>query len=357
LPLDKTTDYAISNFHREIKLQAKMDHPNLVRAFDAGKDGKVHFLVTEYVPGRDLRRLIRSQGALGTADAAGVIMQVASALHYAHCEGLIHRDIKPGNILVTEDGTAKLSDLGLSGFADPEMHDPRAGKIVGTADYLAPELIQVPRETTCISDIYSLGCTLYYAVTGKVPFPGGSAKDKVRRHLQETPLHPRQFCEEISEEFVELIADMMEKDPAKRIHTADEVVNRLEPWAADMDGWNLPNIAPSPWTVPPQLNGPVVDSTMHETHPNDLQEAFAGMPDSIRASETPAMSAGTQDTLRSESRDMLPPPLAWQDYPDTQFQWTIGKALALAVPSALVAGVVMGLLMGSLMGLLMGSLM
>jgi len=345
LPLDKTTDYSISNFHREIKLQAKMDHPNLVRAFDAGKDGKIHFLVTEYVPGRDLRRLIRSQGALETAAAARVIVQVASALDYAHREGLIHRDIKPGNILVTEDGTAKLSDLGLSGFADPEMDDPRAGKIVGTADYLAPELIRVPRETTCVSDIYSLGCTLYYAVTGKVPFPGGSAKDKVRRHLKEHPLHPRQFCEEISEEFVELIADMMEKDPAKRIQTADEVVNRLDPWAVDEAHWNFSNMTPTPWTVPPLPNGPTVDSTMHETPLSDLQDASDGVLESNLASTALAMSAGTQGTIRSESQDMLPPPLEWQDYPDTQFQWTIGKSLAVAVPAALVAGVVIGSLL------------
>ena len=121
LPLDKSNDYAISNFHREIKLQARMDHPNLVRAYDAGHDGKVHFLVTEYVPGRDLRRLIRNQGKLTVAEAAGVVMQVALGLHYAHQQGLIHRDIKPGNILVTEDGTAKLSDLGLSGFIDNEV--------------------------------------------------------------------------------------------------------------------------------------------------------------------------------------------------------------------------------------------
>ena len=153
LPLDKTTDYAISNFHREIKLQARMDHPNLVRAYDAGHDGKVHFLVTEYVPGHDLRRLIRNQGKLTVAEAAGVVMQIAQGLYYAHQQGLIHRDIKPGNILVTEDGTAKLSDLGLSGFVDNEIEDPRAGKIVGTADYLAPELIRNPREVSTVTDI------------------------------------------------------------------------------------------------------------------------------------------------------------------------------------------------------------
>jgi serine/threonine protein kinase len=163
--------------------------------------------------------------------------------------------------------------------------------------------------------------------------------------LQETPLHPRQFCEEISEEFVELIADMMEKDPAKRIKKADEVVNRLKPWAVDRTHWNLSNMTPSPWTVPSQLDGPVVDSTMHETHPNDLHEASEGLSSAFVVSETLAMSAGTEDTMRSESRDMLPPPLEWQDYGDSQFQWTIGKALALAVPAALVAGVVMGLLM------------
>ena len=156
LPLDKSNEYAISNFLREIKLQARMDHPNLVRAYDAGHDGKVHFLVTEYVPGRDLRRLIRNQGKLTVAEAAGVIMRVSRGLHYAHQQGLIHRDIKPGNILVTEDGTAKLSDLGLSGFVDNDIEDPRAGKIVGTADYLAPELIRNPRDVSTVTDIYSL---------------------------------------------------------------------------------------------------------------------------------------------------------------------------------------------------------
>ena len=104
-------------------------------------------------------------------------------------------------------------------------------------------------------------------------------------------------------------------------------------------------MTPSPWTVPSQLDGPIVDSTLHETHPNDFYEASEGISGVDFVSDTLAMSAGTQDTMRSESQDMLPPPLEWQDYADTQFQWTIGKALALAVPAALVAGVVMGLLM------------
>lgn len=232
LPLHKTTPEAIANFRREIRAQAKLDHPNLVRAFDAGEDGNVHYLVVEYVPGTDLRRLVRTKGRLTVQQAANVVKQAAEGLAHAHERNLIHRDIKPGNILVTPDGTAKVSDLGLAFYLnDPE--DPRFGKIVGTADYLSPEQIKTPLDVTEVSDIYSLGCTLYYAVTGKVPFPGGTPKSKARRHLQETPWHPRRFNEEVSDEFVDLIGDMMEKDPSERIQSALEVAERLSPWASD----------------------------------------------------------------------------------------------------------------------------
>ena len=232
LPLHKTTPEAIVNFRREIRAQAKLDHPNLVRAFDAGEDGNVHYLVVEYVPGTDLRRLVRTKGRLTVQQAANVIKHSAEGLAHAHERDLIHRDIKPGNILVTPGGVAKVSDLGLAFYLnDPE--DPRFGKIVGTADYLSPEQIKTPLEVTEVSDIYSLGCTLYYAVTGKVPFPGGTPKSKARRHLQETPWHPRRFNEEVSDEFVDLIGDMMEKDPTERIQSALEVAERLAPWASD----------------------------------------------------------------------------------------------------------------------------
>ena len=232
LPLHKTTPDAIESFRREIRAQAKLDHPNLVRAFDAGEDGNVHYLVVEYVPGTDLRRLVRSKGKLTVQQASNIIKQSAEGLAHAHERNLIHRDIKPGNILVTPDGTAKLSDLGLAFYLN-DPNDPRAGKIVGTADYLSPEQIRTPTHITSNSDIYSLGCTLYYAVTGKVPFPGGNSHSKARRHLEETPWHPRRFNEAVSDDFVDLIGDMMEKDPAQRIQSAMEVAERLSPWAAD----------------------------------------------------------------------------------------------------------------------------
>ena len=231
LPRHMATPEAVANFRREIEAQARLNHPNLVRALDSGEDGKVCYLVTEYVPGPDLRKLVRAKGPMNMERAAHIISQAACALQHAHEQGLVHRDVKPGNILITPDGEAKLSDLGLAGPLQGDLaSDPRFGRIVGTADYLSPDHIQSPWEPTPAWDIYSLGCTLYYAVTGKVPFPGGSTRDKVHAHLRLRPLDPRRLNPNLSPAFVEVMADMMAKDPRQRIATAAEVVARLAPW-------------------------------------------------------------------------------------------------------------------------------
>ncbi len=251
LPLEKSTPESRESFQREIRLQAGLDCPYLVRAYDAGRDGNVHYLVTEYVPGTDLRRLVRTQGPLPTEEAAMVLRQAALGLHYAHQLGLVHRDVKPGNVLVTPDGHAKVSDVGLAAWSMGLADDPRAGKVVGTADYLSPEQIRSPLNVGPASDIYSLGCTTYYTVTGKVPYPGGDAKSKCRRHLDETPWHPRKFAPDLPEEFVDLIADMMEKDPQRRISSAEEVADRFAAWC---DGAVQPvtsNWSHNPWTPAP----------------------------------------------------------------------------------------------------------
>ena len=251
LPFGRVTPQTLDGFAREIRLQAKLDCSYLVRAYDAGQDGTTHYLVTEYVPGMDLRRLIKAKGPLPQEQAASIIMQAAYGLEYAHQQGMVHRDVKPGNILVTPEGLAKVSDVGLAAFTANLVDDPRAGKIVGTADYLSPEQIRTPLAVGPVSDVYSLGCTLYYTVCGKVPFPGGDTARKVRRHLEETPFHPRRFAENISEEFVDIIAEMMDKDPSKRIQTCAEVAARLEPWALDSSQITQPRMTRGPWTSPP----------------------------------------------------------------------------------------------------------
>jgi len=308
LPLHKATPDAITNFMREVRTQAQLDHPNLVRAEFAGRDGKTHFLVVEYVPGVDLRRLVRRQGrALTQQQAASIILQAARGLDYAHKRGLVHRDIKPGNILVTSQGIAKVSDLGLAGFIYEAENDPRAGKIVGTADYLAPEQIRAPGEVSHLIDIYSLGCTLYYAITGKVPFPGGTAKDKARRHCEDTPWHPRRFNADLHEEFVEVIADMMEKDPRARVQSAAEVVDRLEQWAGEATPIGSSTAVRSPWSAAPPPAG--VDDDKESLPDTDGGEPSGEGSGSQMSQGTSPVASGETAPMRGKSRAAIVPPL------------------------------------------------
>lgn len=233
LPKNRSTPEAIAAFQREIRAQAQLDHPNLVRATYADHEGDTYYFVTEYVPGTDLRKLVRRNGPLSCAIAATIVSQAAEGLHYAHRKGLVHRDVKPGNLLVTPDGHTKVTDLGLAwGVIDdlaggvPEQ----SGRLVGTADYMAPETITDPDKIRPVSDVYALGCTLYYAVTGKVPFPGGNTAEKMQRHLNEVPLNPLHFNPDLPDEFCDAIAAMMHKDPDERTPTAAAVVELLAPW-------------------------------------------------------------------------------------------------------------------------------
>jgi len=358
LPREKSTPEAIANFRREIRTQAKLDDPNLVRAYDAGEDGKVHYLVVEYVPGIDLRRLVRSRGNLTQQQSAKIIMQAARGLHHAHQSGLIHRDVKPGNILVTPEGVAKVSDLGLAGFMHEGDQDPRAGKIVGTADYLAPEQIKAPRDITAVSDIYSLGCTLYYAITGKVPYPGGSVSSKAHRHLNETPWHPRRFNEEVSDEFVDVIADMMEKDASRRIQTMAEVESRLEPWA--MDSAPLPShqMTRSPWMSPPLPTGTIEDDlgiNLKDTGSATFDAADFVPYDSGSASQisqgTSGSSAG-QETRRLSGEPPPPPILPGEERePSAELSTSamVAISLSIAIPVSLLIGSVFGFLLRTIL--------
>jgi serine/threonine protein kinase len=343
LPLSKSTPEAISKFNREIRTQAQLDHPNLVRAYDAGHDGNVHYLVTEYVPGTDLRRLVRNEGKLTMQQAAQIISQAALGLEHAHECGLIHRDVKPGNILVTPKGVAKVSDLGLSGWLDEGRNDPRAGKVVGTPDYLSPEQIKTPAKITPASDIYSLGCTLYYAITGKVPFPGGTAAEKARRHCEDTPWHPRRFNSDVSEEYVEIIADMMEKEPADRVPSAAEVVARLEPWSSQSaEALPTRRLARSPWTPPPLPGSDEAVDVLVDTESEGVPARTDDSPSQLSQATDPVAGPG-HDTapLRAVTTVRLrkpptPPPLPSQRM--TAIGTTVAITLAIAVPVAMAIG-------------------
>jgi len=348
LPRHRSTPTSIANFKREIRTLGSLDHPNLVRAYDAGHDGKVHFLVTEFIDGTDLRRLVRSQGPLSVQQAASVVTQAARGLKYAHEKGLIHRDVKPGNILVTRDGVAKVLDLGLSSYLQMSMVDFNASRVVGTPDFISPEQYKAPESVTVASDIYSLGCSLYYLLTGKVPFPGGKTKDKLRRHCDETPWHPRRFNPNIPEELVDVIADMMEKDPSKRLPSCDEVITRLEPWTADDTAIPQQLEIRSPWTPPPlphdssEQSGDDLQPTRNGSYDADLEPLAPG--------STPTDPiASAQEETRADR--VSPPPLPiGEDETMGTYRGPVLLALAIAIPVSMLVGAAIALVIGNIFG-------
>ncbi len=302
LPHDKCTPEAVASFLREIRAQAQLDHENLVRAFDAGREKTTHFLVTEYVPGADLRKLVRKRGVLSEREAATIISQAAKGLAHAHQRGFVHRDVKPGNLLVTPEGKTKVSDLGLVGMMLSDEEEARSGKVVGTADYLSPEQILTPYDVAPVSDMYGLGCTLYYAVTSKVPHPGGTTRDKVRRHCDPDaiPLNPRRFNPHLSEDFIDVMEAMTKKDYRERIPTMEELVARLSPWAEDRIEGNFlaqSPLAPLTFIATPQ-HGVV---NLKDTEPEFLDVGYQdpALQDSpSQRSQGTFPFAANQDTLR-----------------------------------------------------------
>jgi serine/threonine protein kinase len=255
--------------------------------------------VTEYIPGTDLRRYVRNRGSLSMHEAATIISQAAAGLQHAHDMGLIHRDVKPGNILVTPDGQSKLSDLGLAGWLNEGEDTLHPGKIVGTADYLPPEQIMSPGAITPACDIYSLGCTLYYAVTGKVPYPGGTTREKAHRHCTDTAVHPRTFNRALSDAFLDVMAEMIERDPAQRIRTADEVIRRLAPWAGK--AVPAPSEPDETAGVPPRANSPLpVAETLDDTAATFVDPILLG------ESDAPSQTSQRTDPVASADQETLP---------------------------------------------------
>jgi serine/threonine protein kinase len=190
----------------------------------------------EYVPGRTLRQIVAESGKLAVGDAARVFADVAAGLTHLHDRGIIHRDLKPANIMVLPDGKAKLLDLGLAlAPLDPRSLDPVVfggeGIILGTMDFIAPEQARNATNVTPRSDLYSLGCSLYYALSGTQPFPGGTSQDKIRWQRNQEPAPITEFNPIIPQEFVRIIESLMAKDPTARPISAKLVQAMLLTWA------------------------------------------------------------------------------------------------------------------------------
>jgi serine/threonine protein kinase len=227
---------ARSRFLREMDLSKRVSHPNLALTYEVGTLQDVYYIAMEFIPGKSLYRVVQEGGPLTAARAARLLAEVASALEHAHEKGLIHRDLKPSNVMVTPNDHAKVLDLGLA-FEQGEKADIEVvggyGYIVGTMDYISPEQSLDPTNVDARSDIYSLGCTLYYTLSGQPPFPGGTSVEKRHRHRTEEPAPLGQLRPGLPAPFVDLVHGMMAKDPALRPPTARAVREQLLAWAKE----------------------------------------------------------------------------------------------------------------------------
>ncbi len=226
--LSQSTQF-IERFYQEGRAAAQLNHPNIVQAYDVGKAGDYHYFVMEYVDGRTVYDDIIKHKRYNEGDALDLVMQMAGALQHAHEKGLIHRDVKPKNIMITKEGVAKLADMGLArAMSDKEAAEAEQGKAFGTPYYISPEQIRGEVNITPAADIYSLGATLYHMVTGNVPFDGKSPTDVMHKHLREQLVPPDQVNRKLSTGIAEVIEMMMAKDPKKRYQTCRDLLVDLK---------------------------------------------------------------------------------------------------------------------------------
>jgi serine/threonine protein kinase len=233
----------LARFRREMEMCQRVSHPHLAWTYEVGKWHEVHYIAMEYIPGRSLYRLVHDEGPVPVPRLARLFAEVCLALDHAHNQGLIHRDLKPSNIIVTPNDHAKVLDLGLA-LMEGEMTGEReviggAGYVVGTMDYVAPEQTADASRVDARCDVYSLGCTIYFALTGRPPFPGGLPRDKIMRHRSEEPAPIPQFNAEVPPAFVGLVRRMMAKDPEQRLPSAAAVRHELLTWADKGSGLPL----------------------------------------------------------------------------------------------------------------------
>ena len=222
----------VERFRREIRAAAQLHHANIVSAYDAEQAGETHFLVMEYIDGVSLDQMLAKRGPLPIAEACEYVRQAALGLHHAHERGMVHRDVKPHNLIRTADGVVKVLDFGLASVAEnDESNLTGTYAVVGTADYMAPEQAESARAADARSDIYALGCTLYHLLSGRPPFTDPSTLLKLVAHREEAPPPVRALRHDVPEKLAAVIGRMMAKAPVDRFQTATEVAAALEPFA------------------------------------------------------------------------------------------------------------------------------
>jgi serine/threonine protein kinase len=331
----RNEERTLARFRREMDISQKVAHPHVAWTYEVGEHRGVHYIAMEYIPGKTLTRVVADEGPLPLARAARLLAEVALGLHHAHGRGLVHRDLKPSNIQVTPRDHAKILDLGLALFSGETEVDHMIvggqGYIVGTMDYIAPEQTTDASQVGPRSDIYSLGCTLYFALAGQPPFPGGSSREKVQRHRSDEPIPLEHLRPDLPGPFVVLVRRLMHKDPEQRPASAQAVADLLNAWAAG---------SPPPQ---PDVEETAVDEAVLLESVGSAEFSVVSLP----VLEIVAPEADEESESESVSAEMLLPlaeQLAARDEEAAaSWAWTL---FVLAAGLALVLGmVVLGLLL------------
>jgi eukaryotic-like serine/threonine-protein kinase len=243
---------SIARFHREMRLIGRLDHPNVVRAFDADQAaGDQLYIVMEYVPGRSLDHVLEDRGPLAAAEVVDYMAQAALGLAHAHERGIVHRDVKPSNLLLSDGGQVKVLDLGLSALMEADSRASfatAAGLIVGTANYMSPEQA-VSTTVDGRSDLFSLGCTMYHLLSGRVPFPGDTLAECLALRIKGPPPPITDFRPDLSPRLTQLLEKLMSRRPEDRFQTAAEAALALRT-LANQEAGALSPPRPTPQPVP-----------------------------------------------------------------------------------------------------------
>lgn len=314
----------VQRFLNEAQSTARLNHENIVRVYYSGQEGPLHYIVYEFIEGPTIRSIVEQKGQLSLSEAISYTFQVAEALAHAADHGITHRDIKPSNILITQEGQAKLIDMGLARLQKSENATTTdltaSGITLGTFDYISPEQAIDPRTVDVRSDIYSLGCTLFYMLTARLPFPQGNVLQKLLQHQGEEPPDVCQFRPRLPEEVSYVVRKMMAKDPRRRYQTPAQLMSAL---AAIAQHAGLAPVAPAgralwgssrwrtmslfqrhlPWLAPVIvliLTVLALDFFWSSSAPPET-------PDPIARPQTKTSSASSEDEEVSSSPVILPP--------------------------------------------------
>ncbi|MDR1484451.1 MAG: serine/threonine protein kinase [Planctomycetaceae bacterium] len=231
LPQQRANDQStVARFMNEAKSAARLNHEHIAQVYFAGEQDGIPFIVFEYVEGTNVRKLINESGVLSLPQALNFMLQIVHALAHAAENGVVHRDVKPSNILITREGKAKLIDMGLARLLNPAEGAgdlTASGVTLGTFDYISPEQARDPRNADIRSDIYSLGCTFFFMLAGRPPFPEGTVLQKLLQHQGDLPPDIRDIQPNIPADISVLIQRMMAKDPKQRFQTPDNLITAL----------------------------------------------------------------------------------------------------------------------------------